>query len=858
MSFEGNVVVPKHYYIDLSPDLHTGVFKGREDIVVTVHEATKEVVLHAQELDVGPHVYVKLGHDEIPINWGSVAKEGADRIRVTFDKEIQPGEWVLALWFDGTLNNKLHGFYRSRYRDAETGEEKLIASTQFEATDARRAFPCWDKPDLKATFEISLTVRDPDITVLSNTKVVKARICGGNNELKKVWFAPTIPMSTYLVAFTVGDFESSEPVCTGRNNTEIRIWCVRDKKHLTHFAWDAASFFLREYEEYYNRAYPGDKLDLIAIPDFASGAMENLGAITFRETALLIDEKTASQKELQWVADVVAHEVAHMWFGDLVTMRWWNGIWLNEAFATFMEAMMVNRWKPEWRRWESFAVERVAALALGGLRTARPIEFKVEKADECQAMFDPLTYEGGASILRMFEQYLTPPVFQRGIAAYIKKHEYGNTETKDLFDALSESSGKDVDGLMRDWIFKPGYPLLRVSDGGGYISISQSRFSYLELSPEAASQRWFIPVGIRYSNKAEDVRELKHLLCGDHFDFREDTEWFLANAGGVGYYRVVYDPPLLKRLLANLEELTPTEQFCLIDDAWAAVRAGAMELAEYLDMLPHFRNIPDKNIWSVIAQSLSFLYRVAVETGSGVPFRQFVENLMRPLLIRLGWQATEGEDPLWGSLRSLVIATLGTIGSDGKVRVEAQRRFIKYWNRNEAGMDADIRDGVFSVAAFIGNTPEYEKLLRGMQDAKTPQLEQLCRYSLAQFIKPVFVQQTLAMLLDGTFRTQDAPYTMYHMLYNADADAQKMAWEFLVSHWDEMLQKYPDNSIIRMCEGVVALSSPEMADQARAFFAGKEVPEGTLRMPQILERLQIAERLHKKAAKELPQYLKNE
>lgn len=842
-------VIPVSYRIQLTPDLEKGTFMGMEHVVVTVHEATKEITLHACDLTIQPHAYLTAGSTAIPKHSGEVVQdpEHSDRIRLVFPEKVEPGDWTLTLWFNGMLNDKLCGFYRSTYTDA-SGEKRKLAATQFEETDARKAFPCGDEPDIKATFQLTLCVPN-NLAVLSNTADI---FTSYGSTHKTVQFRQTIKMSTYLVAFVVGDFESSDAVYAGRNNTEIRVWCVRGKKHLTSFARDAAVFSLAQYEEYYNRAYPGDKLDLIAIPDFASGAMENLGLITFRETALLVDESTASRAELERVADVVDHEAAHMWFGDLVTMAWWNGIWLNEAFATFMETMMVDLWKPEWRRWNSFAVERASALAVGGLRTARAIEYPVKHPDDCRGMFDALTYEGGGSILRMFEQFLGPEVFQRGIAEYIKQHAYGNTETSDLFQALSQSSGDDVNELMRDWIFNPGYPLLRISDGGGFVSISQSRFSYLDLPPEAEQQKWFIPLGLRYKSGGT-VQEVKHLLCGGHFDFHEDTEWFLANARGVGYYRVVYDSILLARLLSHIDELTPIEQFCLMADAWAAVQAGAMDITAYLDILPHFTHILDKNIWTVIAGSLGSLRRVLPENDL-VPFGFFVRALLRPLFMRLGWQRKDGEDPLLGTLRGVTISTLGTIGMAHTVRAEAHKRFGRYW-QDESGMDPDIRNAVFTVVAYTGNVYEFDTLMAGMKDAKTPQIEESCRNALAGFTKPLLVQRALEMLLDGTFRTQDAPYTMFRMLGNYSRDAQRMAWKFLTFHWDEMLKAYPDNSIIRMAEGVIALSEPELAAEVREFFAHHEVPEGRLRMPQILERLEIAERLHQKNA-ELSAYLK--
>ena len=266
-------------------------------------------------------------------------------------------------------------------------------------------------------------------------------------------FADTIKMSTYLVAFIVGEFEATDPVPAG--GAPLRVCAVPGKKRLAGFAVEIGKASLEHFASYYGIPYPGDKLDLIAIPDFASGAMENLGAITFRETALLVDAESATRTELERVADVVSHENAHMWFGDLVTMKWWNGLWLNEAFATFMEMLAVDAWKPEWRRWDSFTVSRAAAMQVDGLKSTRPIEFPVERPEEAAGMFDVLTYEKGASVLRMLEQYLGAEAFRDGIRLYLKRHAYANAETTDLWDALEESTRQPVRALMDSGFSRP-------------------------------------------------------------------------------------------------------------------------------------------------------------------------------------------------------------------------------------------------------------------------------------------------------------------------------------------------------------------------------------------------------------------
>src|SRR2546427_721318 len=431
--------------------------------------------------------------------------ETTERCRLALASPAARGRWRLRLAFRGTLNDKLRGFYRSVYKDP-SGVSRTMAATQFEATDARRAFPCWDEPSFKAVFAVTLAV-DPALTAVSNTAIVSETLENGR---KVVRFADTIVMSTYLVAFVVGELEGTEPVTIGR--TPLNVWCVPGKKRLARFGQEIGGASLAFFEDYYGLPYPGDKLDLLAIPDFAAGAMENLGAITFRETALLVDETAASHAELERVADVVAHENAHMWFGDLVTMTWWNGIWLNEAFATFMEMLAVDAWKPEWQRWSTFGVSRAAALSLDGLHSTRPIEFPVTSPRDADAMFDVLTYEKGASVLRMLEQYLGAVVFREGVRDYLRTHKFANADTGDLWAALGRSGQQPIPGVMDGWIFRPGYPVVTVSrDAGGTLVLAQQRFNYLRepLPPAQAEpeQPWQVPAYLDLTARFREERD---------------------------------------------------------------------------------------------------------------------------------------------------------------------------------------------------------------------------------------------------------------------------------------------------------------------------------------------------------------
>src|SRR5438093_2865945 len=561
-------VVPARYDIRLEPDLDAATFIREETISVTVTEPVTEVVLNTVELLI--QAVTVEGADGVAVQ-GSVALEAeAERARLLFPAPIPPGEWRLRLAFTGVLNDRLHGFYRSTYKDA-AGVSHTIAATQFESTDARRGFPCWDEPAFKAVFGITLVVPE-GLAAVSNAAVATESPAGPGK--KAVSFADTIRMSTYLVAFVVGELEATDPVMVGE--TPLRIWCVPGKKQLAPFAVAAGAFSLEFFERYYDLPYPGDKLDLLAIPDFAAGAMENLGAITFRESALLVDERAASHAEIERVADVVAHENAHMWFGDLVTMSWWNGIWLNEAFATFMEILAVDDWKPEWKRWVTFGVSRAAALVVDGLHSTRPVEYPVRAPRDADAMFDTLTYEKGASVLRMLEQYLGADVFRDGVRDYLRRHAYGNADTRDLWAALGTASRQPIPDVMDGWIFTPGYPLVSARVEGHELVLSQQRFAYLPEPPEGTEpsgepgQRWRAPVQLRlHAGGTSSVTRLMLSGAEPRLQAPERLDAVVVNEGGHGFYRVRYAPELLERLVRQLDDLAPIERFNLVNDTWA-------------------------------------------------------------------------------------------------------------------------------------------------------------------------------------------------------------------------------------------------------------------------------------------------
>ncbi len=821
-------VIPTRYELRLEPDLTTATFAGQVTISLTVHQATQTIVLNAVDLVIdSAQVEGQGGHR---IEASTTLDPSLQRATLALGSPISQGTWQLHLSFHGKLNDQLRGFYRSTYKDS-SGTVQTLAASQFEATDARRAFPCWDEPDFKAVFATTLVV-DPGLTAISNTSVLSESV---EDNKKVVRFADTITMSTYLVAFVVGQMEASQALLVGK--TPLRLWTVPGKQPLTPFGEAIAAASLRFFEGYYGIPYPGDKLDLLAIPDFASGAMENFGAITFRETALLVDQRTGTHAELERVADVVAHENAHMWFGDLVTMSWWNGLWLNEAFATFMEMLAVDDWKPEWRRWDTFAVARSAAFSVDGLVSTRPIEYPVQSPKDADAMFDILTYEKGASVLRMLEQYIGPIIFRDGVRDYLRTHAHGNADTKDLWISLGKVAHQPVPELMNGWIFQPGFPLITAEVRGQELRLSQQRFTYLAQKSQL-DQRWQVPIQIRLII-GDRIEHRRLLLTGQETTMAlpAGVDAILVNEGGHGFYRVHHRTPLLQQLLdQGPDRLSAIERFCLVSDAWATTVAGLMPLPEYLQLTARFQGERDKNVWAVLLESFSFLNRIITAEDRTV-FEAFVSVRVKPAVTELGWDPKPGESELTKQLRGELLGALGKLGNDLSIQQQATERYRRY-REDPSTADANIVPALVAILAHVGDEARYEEFSERYRTASTPQEERRYLFSLAVFSQQALLDRTLARTINGEIRTQDGPFIVGALMGNVYG--RERAWEFVKANWEQMDRLFPKQGLRRMCGGIAGLVTPELEQDVHAFFSSRKINLGGKTLDQYLEQLRVA------------------
>jgi puromycin-sensitive aminopeptidase len=796
-------VVPRRYDLVISPDLGTSTFTGSVTIEAEVLEPTREIVLNASGLEVAAE-----GH-EVRLD------PELERLTIAYEAPLKPGPITIHLTFVGEISVSLAGFYRSTYVD-DNGNEQVLGATQFEAPHARRAFPCFDEPDFKAVFGITLVVPD-DIVAISNGPEIERTVTDG---IARIRFGDTISMSTYLVAWVVGNLEVTPPVDAG--GVAVRVVHVPGKRHLTAYALDAGAFAIKFFSDYYGIPYPGTKCDLVALPDFAFGAMENLGCVTFRETRLLLDPAATAYDELAMATQTIMHEIAHMWFGDLVTMKWWNGIWLNEAFATFMERVCISEYKPEWRTWDEFAGPRVGALDIDALESTRTIEYEVVTPADANGMFDILTYQKGASVLRMLSSWLGHEAFRGGVRHYLDRHLLANTETTDLWDALEDATGQPVRRIMDTWIFQPGFPIVRPTAG----TVEQRRFTYTARRDDT---RWAIPLRARiHTNGTTETRS--ELLAGDRVAIEApDDALIVLNAGGDGYYRVGYPAEWRDRLL-DAGILQSTERVSVIDDLWALVLAGEARADEFLTSAERCTDENDLIVWRVLNAHLRAAGRL-VEVDALDRYKQRVAALLAPTLKRLGWESRGSDDARQRQLRGMLFETNGTFVQDveslGRAReIEAQ-----------GGADADLTAASVAIVANSGTEDDFDRYISRLHTETTPQAHLRYLHALGDFPTEELLMRAVQLALSEELRPADAPFIIQRALANREHGPA--IWTFVRDHWDEIRARYTPTLVTRLLEGVTWLVDDAIADDITTFLATHPVPEGARVIAQIVERLHV-------------------
>ena len=808
-------VLPRRYDLNLRPDLSDHVFSGTVSIEVDVVDPVDALVLNAAELSIHSATWTDAGGTA-----GCVVDldDDLEQVRLTPPGQVASGGGRLDLAFTGVLNDRLCGFYRSTLLDPD-GTTRAIATTQFQATDARRCFPCFDEPDMKAVFGVTLDVPGGLFATSNGAEASRTPLGDGHDRIQ---FADTIPLSTYLVAFVVGPLAATDPVDV--DGVPVRVVHPPGRAHLADFALDVAAHSLRWFADWYGIPVPGGKVDLVALPDFAFGAMENLGCITFREVLLLVDPETATQRELESVAAVLSHELAHLWFGDLVTMRWWNGIWLNEAFATFMELKAVEAYRPDWEVWTGFGVARTSALDVDSLASTRPIEYPVLTPEDAEGMFDVLTYEKGAAVVRMLEQFLGEEVFRDGVRRYLTEHLHGNTDNEDLWDALEAASGQPVRDLMQAWIFRGGHPLVEATTGDdGSVQLVQSPFRY---DGEDEGVRWAVPVRLRTATGEH------RLLLDPSRDataveaVADIADLHSLNVDASGFYRTTLLPS---------PGSPATERAAAVADHWAQVLAGRVGHGSFLELAGSLADDTDLGVWQAILGGLSTLDVLAPGRFAGP-----AAEILGPPIERLGWEASPADDDRSRQLRGLVLAAGGTVAAVDHVIAGART----LW-------DAPIDDPAVATAVVVvvsahGDADAYAECRERARRAQTAQVEQRHLRALTRFPGSDEVATLLDELLDGGIRNQDAPYLLRDAL--AHQWHRGFVWQAVTDRWDEVTSRFPSNSIARMLEGVRSLVDADTDPDVEAFLQAHPVPQGSLQVAQHLERRRVNQRLAERLA----------
>ena len=886
---------PERYDLYFEPNFENNEFEGTETVYLQVNEPTREITLNSLELSIyeGSIAKSEKGHGD----WlkAEIERNKEREIAVfKFAKVLTPGRYELSVKFSGKLNDKMEGFYLSTFKDKD-GKEQKMCSTHMEPTDARRMFPCFDEPVYKATYRVTAAI-PPDMVALSNAAVQFEKE-DKRKDKKIVNFEESPKMSSYLFALVIGHLKASEPVEV--NGKKIRVWCTEGKEHLTAFALSSAAKFMSYYEDYFGVPYPLKKLDLIGVPDFAHGAMENIGAITFRETALLVDEKSGSTHAKMRVADVVAHEMAHLWFGDLVTMAWWNDLWLNEAFATWMSDKAVSNLKPEWRIWDDFAVDRAGNLTDDSLAATRAVQCTVNSPNDALEMFDEITYGKGADLLRMLEMYLSEKTFQSGIQSYMKKHSFANATTDDLWQALSqaaaEEGGSDRDGsdkggkgrsirgkngkgspdvsaLMQAWVHTPGCPLVSFKKISEKKGKSGSVLTTVDFAQERSMLRnqagkkstapgnekppvWQIPLVLKGvgANQVDRyvLAEPKAKVTLENFDL------VFLNGLGNGFFRSNYDSAQLAalsdKIKADTHYLSPAERISVISDLWDMTFAGRISIDDYLAFTSHFGSDNDPYVQSLMVRHLTTLEGL-IGDDMRAGFQALVRSRLAPVLDGLTMSKREGDTDLINKLRGDLICALGTIGNDKKIVEYCRGQFETYLN-DEKSLEGNLLGPIVDVVAYNGGEEEFSRIQTAYVESKEPEARQRNLEALSYFREKDLVERALAYSLSKEVRAQDVTKFVVGPLLSNTA-SKHQAWQFVKAHWADFGARLTDDQMPKLIDAVANFSSDKEYQDISSFVAAHPLPAGRRRVAKTLEEIAIRSQFREKQSTSLAAFLK--
>ena len=774
-------VVPTEYAIRIVPNLDNFTFAGSEIVKLNVRSPVHQLVLNGLELKIEA---ASVDGKELPLSAIKTDNKN-ELLAVTLPSELAVGDHALALRFTGKINQQGQGLFYMRYQEQGSGARKVMLGTQFEATDARRFFPCWDEPAFRSRFQLTVVVPENWLAVSNMPIETEQKIAGA----KEVRFAPTPPMSSYLNVFVAGELDFIE---SRVGPTQIRVITTKGKAELGRYALEASAEILKYYNDYFGVSYPLPKLDQIAIPGGFGGAMENWGGITYYESRLLFDPKSSSGETKQNIYEVLAHEMAHMWFGDLVTMAWWDNLWLNEGFASWMGSKCTAHFNPQWEVWLARSLPRdptrrsgiakEAAMEGDARSTTHPIQQRVATEAEANSAFDDITYKKGQSFLRMLESFLGEDIFRDGIRRYIAAHKYSNTTTADLWNALSDASNKSVGEIAAGWTEQPGFPVVTVKrEADGKVRLTQERFTvnFKNVPPLL----WQIP--LTYSVVGETPATL---LMTDKTAALENIPADRAlklNLNGAGNYRVEYDDRSWELLLKALPKLGVEDRVNLMSDAWALAQADRAPVSRYFGLVEKLPVATDLAEREQIINVLDFVNGLLVGSSERERFQRYARSLLRPTFATLGWDPKPDEPPNGGRLRASLINALGHL-DDPEVLAGCRERFQKYL-AHPASLPPDLRAPVLAVVGRYADEKTWNKLHE--LGLKTTSIEDKQNYyeALACATDPKLVKKTLAIALTDELPTSRAIFLVSRVA--RDSGRTDIAWEFAKANMKALLAK---------------------------------------------------------------------
>jgi tricorn protease interacting factor F2/3 len=814
---------PLNYKLIFEPDLKKFTFDGLESVSINCKKSVNIITMNCAELKIKSCI-VKSGKKIIKST--PKINEKTEELQIKLGEKIR-GLCTVDLEFKGILNDRLLGFYRSKYQ--QNGKTKYLATTQFEAADARRAFPCWDEPEAKATFEISI-IADNKFTAISNMPIKTKKKIGNKITYN---FQKTPLVSTYLIYLGVGEFE----YLTGKaGKIQIRVVTTKGNTSKGKFSLELGKKLLTSYEKYFGIKFPLPKLDLIAVPDFAAGAMENWGAITFRETILLYDPKTSSTRTKQFIAEVISHEIAHMWFGNLVTMKWWNDLWLNESFATFMATKFVDKFYPEWDLWNQFVEDAMnVAMGLDSLKTTHPIDVKVNSPAEIREIFDAISYDKGGCVLRMLENYVGEPNFQKGLKKYLSDFKYKNAKGQDLWDAIGKASGMPVTTMINTWLKQPGFPLVEINQDGNNLKIKQKRY-LLESDKKFSKGLWSIPLSLGLEKETSKTLFSKKSMS---VKLPKNTIGFVANYGRKGFYRVKYDEGILLdlKMLVDQKRIPSIDRWAIQNDLFSLCVSGDEQVRNYLDFSDAYFD-EDSYLASVnVAHNLASLYFRAFDEKFIEEIRSYAINYFRKILSNLGWEPQKSDKHTDALLRTFTIAVLGKMNDDA-VTVEAIKKYHKFL-KSPSSLSPDLIETICSIAAWNGNSKTFAELKKLYTNAKT--MEEKLRFlgAMCGFQDKKLLVRTLNFSQTSEVRSQNMQLPIMKVAGNPYGE--KVLWPWLKKNWKNINKKVGHGNPLfnRIVASIAGVADDSMENEIKLFFKNNPTPGTERTQSQTLERIRI-------------------